>query len=186
MQQDNALAGKTIPLENREYVSPDPEADNALKFAAPAGFTGQGSIWFTNTAPAGWLICDGSLVNKDDYPDLWLLLGDLWGASSATQFYLPDLRQRVPVGRLSGDADFGTLGAAAGAKTVTLSTNEMPNHTHYPGAVGARVHTPDVNNGTAAGGGPAVWGAFVNGASGGGGAHNNIQPSRVVNFIIKT
>lgn len=104
-----------------EYITND--KPGSLKSEYPVGFTGQGCLWFTTTPPAGWLICDGSLVNKTDYPDLWRLLGDTWGTSTSTQFYLPDLRQRVPVGKHSSGT-FSTLNNSGGAESVNL------NHAH--------------------------------------------------------
>ena len=97
-------------------------------------------------APKGYLICMGQLVDKAKYPELWELCGDTFGPSTATQFYLPDLRGQVIAGYKQGDATFGTLGALIGGKTTsytpvgtnsggavgnhTLTTNEMPSHNH--------------------------------------------------------
>lgn len=81
---------------------------------------------------------------------------------------------KVVVGK-AASGTFGTAGATGGAETHTLSTGEIPSHSH---ALPYRWYSPDVNNGTAAGGGSAVWGALSNNTSsaGGGGAHNNLQP----------
>lgn len=100
-------------------------------------------------APKGYLICMGQLVDKAKYPELWELCGDTFGPSTATQFYLPDLRGQVIAGYKQGDATFGTLGALIGGKTTsytpagtntggsvgnhTLTISEMPSHTHAPG-----------------------------------------------------
>lgn len=97
-------------------------------------------------APKGYLICMGQLVDKAKYPELWELCGDTFGPSTATQFYLPDLRGQVIAGYKQGDATFGTLGALIGGKTTsytpagtnsggavgnhTLTANEMPSHNH--------------------------------------------------------
>lgn len=63
---------------------------------------------------------------------------------------LPDMRQRVAAGRLAGDADFGTLGATGGAKAVTLTTEQMPSHTHAQNAhthtQAAHTHGPGANS----------------------------------------
>jgi microcystin-dependent protein len=90
-----------------------------------------------STAPAGWLLCDGSPKLKADYPDLWALLGNTYGTSNTTQFYLPDLRGRVAVGldNMGGtDADrlgvTNVLGGSGGVQTVTLADTQIPTHTH--------------------------------------------------------
>lgn len=71
-------------------------------------------MWATGTAPDGWVIADGS--STAGYPRLAALFG-------AT---LPDMRTRVPVGQGTGFA----LGATGGSKEVTLTTAQMPGHTH--------------------------------------------------------
>ena len=160
----------------------------------PAGGLPAGSIiqWSTNTAPANWLLCDGSAVSRSTYPSLYAAIGTTYGAGDgSTTFNLPDLRGRVPVGKNSGT--FGTLGATGGAETVTLSTAEMPSHSHpasnsqFFGGASARTTVPT---------GSALWtfasnslsdivGAVSTGNTGGGGAHNNLQPYLVTNYIIK-
>jgi microcystin-dependent protein len=180
----------TTPGNNQayNYFEADPYADNAFKSSVPFGFTGQGIIWFTTTAPAGWLICDGSLVDKLKYPDLWLLLGNTWGTSTSTQFYLPDLRQRVPVGKHSSGT-FNALNNTGGAETVTLTAAQsgLPAHTHQV-----------KKGGTAGGDGSGLaWSStattnsahdsgVTGGAQNASAAHTNLQPYNVVNFIIKT
>ena len=61
---------------------------------------GSVKLWAGSIAsvPVGWLFCNGDLVNKSAYPSLWLVLGDIYGASSATQFQLPDYRNVVIAG----------------------------------------------------------------------------------------
>ncbi|MBX3467188.1 MAG: tail fiber protein [Planctomycetes bacterium] len=136
------------------------------------------------SAPTGFLLCDGSLVSRATYADLFAAIGETWGAGDgSTTFRLPDFRRRVAVG--SGGSGSGTLGNAVGntggAETHTLTTSEIPSHTHevFKGG-GAGTGDRPAQSGTIAGG------SFIAEATGGGGAHNNIQPSAVVLKIIKT
>ena len=77
--------------------------------------------------PAGWLICDGTAVSRSTYVDLWNVIGTGYGAGNGTTtFNLPDLRDRAAIGR-SGTKAIGTNGGSA---THTISTGEMPSHTH--------------------------------------------------------
>lgn len=180
------------------YIKPDPQDDGGLTSEYPIGFTGQGCIWYASTAPAGWLICDGSLVNKVDYPKLWALLADTWGTSTATQFYLPDLRQRVPVGKHS-TGTFNDLNDSGGAETISTAHQHLlpmgwdnanwyghgtsailPIYGSTTTTAATRSMTPVSSNTANA----AVRQAYSqsNNAS----PFGILQPYRVVNFIIKT
>lgn len=71
--------------------------------------------------PDGWLECDGSEVSKSKYPNLYAAIGDLWGVpNSSSNFKLPNLKGRVPVGHDSTDENFGTVGGTGGAKSREL------------------------------------------------------------------
>lgn len=116
------------------------------------------------SSPSGWLLCDGSLVLKATYPDLWALLGSTYGTPTSTQFYLPDLRGRIGVGLDNmGGSDAGrlnvtnTLGGSGGVQEVTLNENNLPQHTHAAGTLatnttGSHSHTvygvSDIGNGS--------------------------------------
>jgi len=121
-----------------------------------------------------WLLCDGSSVLRADYSDLFVVIGTTYGAVDGTHFNLPDLRDRVPMG-VGGNA----LGVQLGSATHTLTSGEMPAHSHSEGTAAPLI--VDITVPTAIGASPA---AGFTGSSGGGGAHNNIQPSLVMNYFI--
>jgi microcystin-dependent protein len=76
-------------------------------------------------APAGWLLCDGSLVSRSMYAALFATVGTAFGAGDgANTFGLPDLRQRFPRGRGASD----TLGATGGAATHTHADHAALSH----------------------------------------------------------
>ena len=83
----------------------------------------------SNKIPDGWLLCDGSLLEQSDYPELFEVIGTTYGYYSRTDFRLPDIRGRVPVGK-STDTDFNELGKTGGEKEVTLTVEQMPAHRH--------------------------------------------------------
>jgi microcystin-dependent protein len=136
------------------------------------------------TAPSGYLLCDGSTFNGDQYPELRDCLGDTYGVHSGTSYYLPNLKGRVPVGKDASQTEFDAIGETGGAKTHTLTVSEMPSHSHtadgnlIPRGTGANFRElTDDNTGAS---------NVTTRNTGGGAAHNNLQPYVVLNYIIKT
>jgi microcystin-dependent protein len=147
------------------------------------------------TRPGGWLLCDGSRLNTNDYPDLFNAIGHTYGGSD-TSFNLPDIRGRVPIGSGSGAGlTSHSLGSTGGEESHTLTTSEIPSHSHGSNAPGGTrgLATSDGNN--TAGGGldytPGeinLWAtptALTINNTGGGNAHNIMQPFITLNYIIK-
>jgi microcystin-dependent protein len=92
------------------------------------------------SAPAGWLFCDGSEVLKNDYLDLFNVIQNNYGtASDSTKFVLPDLRQRMAIGKSSSN----NLGGNGGNQSITLTEGQMPSHSHTgtTSSEGAHSHT---------------------------------------------
>ena len=134
------------------------------------------------TAPANWLICDGSAVSRSAYADLFAVIGTKYGeGDGSTTFNLPNLKGRVPVGLDSSDTDFNTIGKTGGEKTHQLTINEMPSHNHpgifrYTNQTGNYARLYLGSDGTK---------LDDEGKIGGDQPHNNLQPYEVNNFIIK-
>lgn len=143
-------------------------------------------------APAGFFICDGTSLSSFTYPALYAVVGTSWGAGDGSldefgrvkNFKVPDLRGRVVAGKDAGQSEFTPLGKTGGVKTHVLTIAEMPSHSHSFGV-------PFVMND---GGAQAYEEASGDGGSsrlqtisstGGGQAHNNLQPYGVVNYLIK-
>jgi microcystin-dependent protein len=151
------------------------------------------------TIPSGWLLCDGSAISRTDFAALYAAIGTTYGAGNGTTtFNLPDMRGRVPVGRDAGQTEFDVLGEAGGAKTHVLTEAQMPSHQHDfngqtmtwgQGSIGFNTQ-PQAYAGAPSGNGLGTW-QDVDGwvdtlNTGGGQAHNNLQPYRVANYIIST
>ncbi len=135
-----------------------------------------------STAPAAWLLCDGSAVSRITYAALFAAIGTTYGAGDgSTTFNLPDFRRRVAVG--AGGTGTATLGNAVGntggEETHVLTISEMPAHSHSDTKA---YHNYGGGSGTA--GSPTEY-STTTGSTGNGAAHNNIQPSLVVNYIIR-
>jgi len=138
--------------------------------------------------PDGWLECNGDSLLRTDYPDLFTALGTQWGAVDSTHFTIPDYRGRAPmgVGRVDGNManPLWQMGNKVGAETVTLTTSEIPSHQHASYDAGLWIVG---TTGAPAGVMPSGAGApaSVNtGLTGGGGAHENHQPTQTIRFFI--
>lgn len=151
----------------------------ALPIGTITGFGG-------SSIPSGWLECNGAAVSRTTYADLFTAISTTYGVGDgSTTFNLPDLRGRVSIGQGTGSGlTPRTIGATGGSETHTLSTAEIASHTHTVAYDNESAGTPATSIDAGAGF-PTVTGSIPSGASGGGGAHNNVQPFLVTAFIIK-
>lgn len=93
--------------------------------------TGSITMWATNTAPTGWLICDGAPISRSIYGALWGVLGTTYGSGDGSStFNLPNLKGKVPVGRDATQTEFDALNDQGGSKTSALTSGNLPAHTH--------------------------------------------------------
>jgi len=166
--------------------------------------------------PDNYQYCAGQELSRATYSALFAVIGTTYGSGNGTTtFNVPDYRGRVLAGKdnMNGTAagrltqvDGTTLGAAGGTDTVTLTSSQIPAHTH-PITDPGHFHTTTVHRAGANGGdgGGARWnvqtvtdygpfgvasdtkttGITVNANTGGDGAHSNTQPTAVTNKIIK-
>ena len=76
------------------------------------------------------MLCDGAAVSRSTHSALFTAIGTTYGVGNGTTtFNLPNLQNRVPVGRGS-DTEFDVLGETGGEKAVTLSSSQIPAHSH--------------------------------------------------------
>jgi microcystin-dependent protein len=159
-------------------------------------YVGEIRMFGGNFNPAGWMFCEGQLLPISENETLFQLIGTTYGGDGQSTFALPDLRGRLPVHRGSGAGGTFVLAETGGAEQVTLTTTQIPAHTH----------TLLGTNNNAAGTSPAdsvpatqqVFGVTpygtdapninLNAASitpqGGSQPHENCQPFLCVSFII--
>lgn len=157
-------------------------------------FLGEIRLFAGNFPPAGWAFCDGQVLQISQYDALYALIGTTYGGDGQETFALPDLRGRIPLHMGQNPATGTTypLGLAAGAETVTLTVNQMPQHTH---AVNASSESGTLNSPS-----NGVWAAKIQEFStnapdgamnqaaissiGGNQPHDNMMPYTVLSFII--
>ena len=162
-------------------------------------FIGEVRMFAGNFAPRGWALCDGQLLSIAQNSALFSILGTTYGGDGRTTFALPDLRGRVPVHPGNGPGlSPRTLGEKNGTENNTLSTSQLPSHTHNV-TVTSYVYDDEANSNDPAGKHPAVSGenmysSHTNaeggtpdvtiGETGQGQPVNNMQPYITVNYII--
>ena len=142
-------------------------------------------------APEGWMFCAGQLLPISEYETLFNLIGTTYGGDGSQTFALPDLQGRLP---MHNGAGFN-IGQTLGSETVTLTTLQIPAHSHpfLGSAVPANTPNPENNvvaqpsqvNMFFAETNPTV--AFATGVfnnTGGNQPHYNMMPYLCVTFII--
>lgn len=120
------------PDAESEFVTRLGELETFVENGGNESPAGSIMAWGALTAPANWLLCDGSVVLRATWPSLYNAIGTQYntGGETSLQFRLPNLQGRVAVGRDASQIEFDTLGETGGAKTHTLTASEMPSHTH--------------------------------------------------------
>src|SRR5580704_17509991 len=91
-------------------------------------YVGEIRMFGGNFAPVGWAFCNGALMPIDQNDALFNLIGTTYGGDGQTTFALPNLQSRVPVTVGPGFS----LGQPGGVETLTLTTNQIPAHSHVP------------------------------------------------------
>lgn len=104
-------------------------------------FLGTIFAWPIEYAPQDWVFCDGRSLNISQYTALFALIGSQYGGDGKTYFKVPDLRGRMvlgaygqsplssqPLGKTGGAESVTSVGT--GAANITLTTANLPSHTH--------------------------------------------------------
>ena len=182
-------AVETINIKDGEVTAPKLAA-SAVSALIPAGLI---LPYAGASAPTDYFLCDGSAKSRTTYATLFGILGTTYGAGDgSTTFNIPDLRGRVIAGQddmggssanrltgLSGGVDGDGIGNTGGAETHTLTSAQM-QHTN---TIARTTHLLlDGPQSVPAASSNATGNISASTAS----AHNNVQPTIILNYIIKT
>jgi microcystin-dependent protein len=153
-------------------------------------------------APSGWALCNGQLMPISQNTALFSLLGTTYGGDGKSTFGLPNLQGSVAMHTTaySSGNPFGQfdLGQTGGEDSITLSSSEMPSHTHN---VQADANHANALSAAPGGGVPgnanptatfsvssspqlATMNFNMVGVAGGGQPHNNLMPYLTLNYCI--
>lgn len=165
-------------------------------------YVGEIRMFAGNFAPAGWMTCDGQLLAISEYDTLFNLIGTTYGGDGQNTFALPNLAARVPLHMGSNGTSTYTLAQNGGVTQVTLTTNQLPAHTHIPIGDNNAATTGDPTGTYPASAAPAfnytvpngpanpqapIFRNFATGmlpSQGGNQPHDNMQPYLAISFII--
>jgi microcystin-dependent protein len=89
-------------------------------------YVGEIRMFAGNFAPSGWMFCEGQLLPISENETLFQLIGTTYGGDGQSTFALPDLRGRLPIHQGNGFI----LAETGGAEEITLTTNQIPVHSH--------------------------------------------------------
>ena len=158
-------------------------------------YVGEIRMFAGNFAPNGWMFCEGQTLPISENETLFNLIGTTYGGDGQETFMLPNLQSRVPIHMGTGPS--GTtyqLAEASGVEQVTLTSQQIPGHTHPFTATttGGSINTPGGNcvaesaavkiflSDVAAG----TMSTSAISPAGGSQPHENCQPFLCINFII--
>jgi microcystin-dependent protein len=141
-----------------------------------------------NFAPMGWTFCNGQLLPIIENDALFSLIGTTYGGDGQNTFAVPNLSGRIPLHAGSGS----DLGQIAGQEAVTLTTSQLPPHSHSANASSNAATTTSPAGNVWASWGDGQYGVTADAPmsptaiteAGGGLPHENRPPFLAINFVI--
>jgi microcystin-dependent protein len=166
-------------------------------------YVGEIRMFAGNFNPNGWMFCEGQLLPISENETLFQLIGTMYGGDGESTFALPDLRGRIPLHFGTGPDGISYQQAeAAGVEDVTLTTQQIPIHSHpMMCSSGGGVNASNPANGVPAPADITQYNdlsvapntapnaqlgtpGFVSDITGGSQPHTNFQPYLCINYII--
>jgi microcystin-dependent protein len=158
-------------------------------------YVGEIRMFAGNFAPNGWMFCEGATLPIAENEVLFQLIGTTYGGDGEETFNLPNLASRLPMHMGTGpDGTTYQIGEMAGTEQETLTTQQIPNHSHpLTGSTGNAAQANPSNNVLASSTLVKLYANETVGTTmaassiqpaGGSQPHENVQPFLCVNFII--
>ena len=157
-------------------------------------YIGEIRMFAGSFAPAGWHMCDGALMPISENDTLFALIGTTYGGDGEETFALPNLQSRVPIHQGTGAGSTNIIGETGGVESVTLTVQQIPNHT--PAMLGSTNTSTSPNPTSNVIGKSTQVDMFINAVPGdalaanavtpvgGSQPHENVQPYLCINYII--
>lgn len=164
-------------------------------------FIGEIRLFAGKNCPNGWAFCNGQTLPVTGNEVLYSLIGATYGGDGRTNFALPNLQGRLPIGQGqgAGSAFNYVVGQSGGQYMVALAEANMPAHNHTMAATASEATSLTPQNfyyATV----PAGFGEYLYSSqagvsrlnadpkmlssAGGGEGHLNIMPTACVTYII--
>jgi microcystin-dependent protein len=162
-------------------------------------YVGEIRMFAGTFAPVGWALCNGQIVPISENDTLFNLIGTTYGGDGVQTFALPNLQGRLPLHVGNGPGQTFVIGEMAGTETVTLTTQQIPTHSHPLQATNSGPQAGPGNANPSVLNAPNQAGSMLYGAPAGGPTtlhpqtiqlngssqpHDNMQPYQCVSFII--
>src|SRR5689334_22943703 len=96
----------------------------------PEPYVGEIRLFAGNFNPNGWMFCNGQLLPISENEVLFQLIGTTYGGDGQSTFALPNLQSRLPLHQGTGGGSTYVIGQTGGVESVTLSVQQIPQHTH--------------------------------------------------------
>jgi microcystin-dependent protein len=159
-------------------------------------YIGEIRMFAGNFPPNGWMFCDGTSLPISENDTLFTLIGTTYGGDGQSTFNLPDLRGRIPLHRGTLNGTPYQLAEQGGVESVTLTTQQIPSHTHT--MLASTGQATDVAPGNLVPASPPLATVLPYGTDnplgplaansitpvGGSQPHDNMHPFTCLNFII--